>query len=157
SQRWAVMGLSLCLVCADGGFGQGSGPQAPAADRGSPAAATLRGPRVNKRVLLNGLPVFAIELPQAQTVAVHLQIKSGAAYDPLRKGGLADLTAEMLKAGTQLRTQAQIAKELEGLGLTLRTEVNWDATSLIGLGPANQAGRLIDLLADLALNPAFPE
>lgn len=139
--RWMSLVLSLLFALSAGVWGQTS----------------LRSPKINKRILLNGLTLLTVEQHQTPVVAIRLMIRSGVAFDPINKGGLADMTVEMLKAGTQQRSRQKMAEELQTQGVSIRTEATWDATYITGEGPAHQAGRILDLISDLVLNPAFPE
>src|SRR5713226_4903414 len=66
--------LSLWLILFSEGFSQSYGLRIQDHGPRTTDQESLRTPKMNKRVLLNGLPVFAIELPQAQTAVVHLLI-----------------------------------------------------------------------------------
>ncbi|MBI1746516.1 MAG: insulinase family protein [Acidobacteria bacterium] len=140
SRRWILPVILLILPAV---FGLAQSP--------------IRAPKVMKRTLLNGLSVLVAEQRQTPTVTVHLLIKSGATFDPMGKGGLAHITAEMLKAGTLQRSRQQIADELRNQNIAIDIEVTWDGTHLIGRGPAREAVRILGLITDLAINPAFLE
>ncbi len=69
---------------------------------GPPPALHL--PQIQKRQLSNGLPVWIVELHKVPVAQVSLLILSGAADDPPRRFGLANMTASMLEQGAGSRS-----------------------------------------------------
>ncbi|MBI4481861.1 MAG: insulinase family protein [Acidobacteria bacterium] len=114
-------------------------------------------PKIVRRQLLNGLQVLVSELPQQPKVTLHLMIKSGATYDPVAKAGLSDLTARLLTRGTVARTEGKIANELQGLGARLESYSDWDATHVIARAPGEHLLRIVEVMADVLLNPSFTQ
>ena len=66
-------------------------------------------PAYNQATLSNGARVLIVENHEQPVVTVNLRIKSGSAYDPEGKEGLAAATADMLNKGTSSRDARQIA------------------------------------------------
>ncbi len=101
-------------------------------------------PRPAISTLKNGLTLVLLEDHKLPTVAFTMWIRPGQLADPSDLPGLASFTAGMLREGTEHRTSAQIAAEVDSLGATLNaisafgasyTSVN--ASGLIGDAPNN--------------------
>jgi zinc protease len=69
--------------------------------------------------------------------------------------GLANFTAAMLDEGTKTRTALQISDEAARLGTVLLTGSTMDQTQISSTSLAPQFAPALDLVADVALNPAF--
>src|ERR1700677_2815411 len=76
-------------------------------------------PRPEVQTLPNGLTLVLQEDHKLPTIAFTMWIRPGQLADPADLPGLASFTAEMLREGTERRTSAQIAQEVDQLGATL--------------------------------------
>lgn len=115
-------------------------------------------PHPSEFQLANGLTVLVLEQHRLPTVYVSLWIKSGAMSDPKDAPGLASFTANLLRDGTAKRSSTQIATELDELGATFNAEASFGAnvTTVTATGLSPSAGKLMDLMSDVVLNPSFP-
>ena len=113
-------------------------------------------PPIVKIRLECGLRVVVAERPGIPLVAVRLVLPGGSSLDPARRHGLAHLVATVGRRGTRRRTGPQIDELVESMGAELGVGVDEDA-SYLGLStPVEHLPRAIDVLADVACNPAFP-
>jgi len=165
--------LSLCvmltLVVGGGSWAWGQAPQGGKAVPLSQVERLNRAP-VNKEILrvklprprqtklANGLTVLVLEQHKLPTVAFSLWIKTGALADPKDLPGLAKSTAQMLREGTTHRTSAQLATEIDTIGASLNASADFgSSTSTVNAsGLVTSADRILDLMSDVVLNPAFP-
>jgi zinc protease len=113
-------------------------------------------PRV-ERTLPNGLRVIVTRQTVVPKVSVTLTILAGLASDPPNLTGLATMTGESIQEGTKLRTSREIRHQVFGMGGTLSAAASQDYTSITARGLSEFAPGLIDLVADVAMNPTFPE
>jgi zinc protease len=114
-------------------------------------------PQVQTARLNNGLEVLAVEKPELPKVAVALVSRTGAIHDPQGKSGVAGLTAVTVRMGTRTRKALEIEDALGDLGTTL-----WGAAererSQLGLEVLKRnLAPALEILADVVLNPVFPE
>ncbi len=115
-------------------------------------------PKPVQKKLKNGLTVLILERHKLPTINMTMWIKSGALDDPKDMPGLAQFTADMLKEGTAKRTSEQIANEGDSLGATLAANASFGQSySVINAsGLSATADKLMDLMADVVMNPSFP-
>ena len=118
---------------------------------------TLPKPVVTK--LPNGLTVLVLERHKLPTVNIVLQFGTGDMSDPKDSPGLAGFTIDMLREGTTHRTSAQLAADVDRIGAALSSSAEFGSTvsriDASGLSPST--GQILDLIADIVLNPTFPE
>lgn len=88
---------------------------------------------------------------------LHLVLRHGSTNDPPARPGTASMTVSTLDTGTRTRTQIAIAQRLETLGTALAVHATWDHTSIGVRVLSDRLAPALDLLADLAREPAFPD
>jgi zinc protease len=113
-------------------------------------------PRIEK-TLANGLRVIVTRQTAIPKVSVTLTVLSGYSSDPADLTGLASLTADLIQEGTRTKNSRQIRREVFGMGGSLSAAASQDFTSVSVRGLSEFAPRLIDLVADVAMNPTIPE
>lgn len=113
-------------------------------------------PRRTARTLANGLRVVLVESRTFPKVSLELLIRSGNAAVALEQPALAEMTATVVRTGTATRSSRQIEEELRRMGAELGTSAGADSSAIAASGLAEFAGRLLDLVLDLAQNAAFP-
>lgn len=114
-------------------------------------------PIVKKDSLLNGLQLITLEQQNTGSVAAHLRINSGALFDLAGKGGLADLTAEMLLKGCGGLSAKNVADTIEQLGMTVTITTGWDSTDIVIGAPPDALEAVFDLLGKLLIYPSFDQ
>jgi len=121
------------------------------------AAPEVTFPAVQRATLSNGLKVMLLERHSTPIVNVALAADAGYASDPAAKAGLAALSLDVIDEGTTTRDTFKIVDELDALGARINAFNTLDL-SVLGLQalPMN-LGKSLDLFADVALNPAFPQ
>ncbi|HUM11797.1 MAG TPA: pitrilysin family protein [Myxococcaceae bacterium] len=155
----------LALGCASSKPAQAPAaavPAPPPADawrstQPAPLAAVppFRAPVPVQRSLPNRLPVLLRENHAVPVVVVELAIKTGVDGDPPDRPGLADFVAGVLDEGTRSRTSQQLAEQLEDLAASLTVSPGLDGIRLHLNCLSDTLQPALELLADVALNPAF--
>jgi zinc protease len=84
-------------------------------------------------------------------------VLSGYSSDPADLTGLASMTADLIQEGTKSKNSRQIRRDVFGMGGSLSAAASQDFTSVSVRGLSEFAPRLIDLVADVAMNPTIPE
>lgn len=121
-----------------------------AADKAPPV------PEIAETKLANGLTVWLLPRPGIPKVSAVLAVRGGSASDPQGMEGTADLLANALREGTKTRTSQQIAEQIQAIGGSLGSNASDDALFLTGDAMAKDAGKLLELLADVAQNASYP-
>jgi zinc protease len=113
-------------------------------------------PSLEEERLANGATLVVARRKGVPLVAVRLLVRAGSARDPRRRFGLAHLVAETGRRGTQRRSGSRIDEEIESMGAELGAGADEDASYLGLSAPAEILPRLLDVLIDVAVSPAFP-
>jgi zinc protease len=119
------------------------------------AVPPFRAPVPEQRALPNRLAVLLRENHAVPVVVVELAIRTGVDGDPPDRPGLADFVAAALDEGTRSRTNQQLAEQLEDLAASLTVSPGLDGIRLHLNCLTETLQPALDLLADVALNPAF--
>jgi zinc protease len=116
-------------------------------------------PRPVQAKLENGLTVLILEDHRTPSVFVQIHISgAGALFEPPSMTGLANITAQMLREGTQSRTSVQIAEEIDRLGATLGAAGSFGSSQVVlsASGLSDNFDSWFALAVDVLLNPNFP-
>jgi zinc protease len=114
-------------------------------------------PTTSEMTLSNGLLVVVVSDQRLPLVSYRLALRSGDAQDPAELPGLVDMLTGLLTEGTQSRTSREIADEVARLGATLQAGANSDYTTVAASSLTAFSDEILELLADVALRPVFPE
>jgi zinc protease len=112
-------------------------------------------PPITEDTLSNGLVVVTVENHELPTATMSMIIKSGSAYDPQGKGGLADFTAGLLRQGTESKTATQIAEAIDFVGGSLDAGADRDAIRAGCNVLTKHFDVGLSLLSDIILHPSF--
>jgi zinc protease len=115
-------------------------------------------PRPQVADLPNGLHLMVLEDHRLPQITFTIIIPgAGGYYDPADKIGLASYTAALMREGTKTRTSPQISEALETIAasLTVSTTLSGTTASISGSALTENFDTLLDLAADVLLNPSF--
>ena len=151
-----VLMTSWFAVALVGYAGANLDAQKQAPPEGGPARA-FTVPAYETYTLPNGLKVTLIPYGNIPKVTVDLTIVAGSADEGKDHQGVADLTAELMKEGTEKLSASQLADEAARMGSTLDISSSYDRTDA-GLDVLSEFGpEAVRLLADVAMHPRLPE
>ncbi len=114
-------------------------------------------PVVRAEKLDNGLEIYVIEDSSLPLVQANLVLKSGWLADDIDNPGSATLVAAMLDEGTENRNALEISDEIQRIAAQFSTSSSFDGSFLRLNVLKKNLGRGLDLMADVVLNPTFPE
>jgi zinc protease len=167
--RAATLALLGALATQQQVAAQGQPAQPPppssgvVAKRRAPVSDTLLSvtlPKPQEADLPNGIHLMVLEDRRTPQVSLQLSIRgAGGCYDPVDHAGLAQFTAANMREGTASRSSTRIAEDLDRLSATLSVSAGMsseDAT-LAASSLTEHFDVVLDLLADVLLNPTFPE
>jgi predicted Zn-dependent peptidase len=119
--------------------------------------AEVKLPPFTRQTLPNGVVLTMLPKKDVPLMTIRVLIRGGVESDPAGQGGLASITAELLRRGTAARSADRFSDELDFMGASYHAGVDAQTTSLSTEFLAKDAARAIDLLSDLLLHPVFPE
>ncbi|NER11369.1 Predicted Zn-dependent peptidase [Muriicola jejuensis] len=124
-------------------------------DLGSPKSSKF--PALERSKLSNGLNIVLARREGVPTIVMNLMVNAGYKTDFLSSPGTAALAMNLLDEGTKEMNALQINEKLQLLGASLSTFSDQDISSVYmnTLKPSLVAS--LDLLADVVLNPDFPQ
>jgi zinc protease len=114
-------------------------------------------PKPFETVLPNGLRVVILEEKRLPLVSYRLAFRTGSANNPSDMPGLMSIMTGLLNEGTETRTSKQIADEIARMGATFAAGTNSDYTTVAASALSIYQDQMLDLLADVALHPSFPQ
>jgi predicted Zn-dependent peptidase len=115
-------------------------------------------PRPQEVDLPSGLHLMVLEDHRLPQITFTIIIPgAGGFFDPPDKIGLASYTASLMREGTRTRTSPQISEALETMAASLNVGSSLSGTtaSISGNALSENFDKLMDLTADVLLNPAF--
>ena len=126
-------------------------PPAPGAPRELPF------PAFDRISVRPGLELLVAPIEQTSLVALELVTRGGGQHDPPNLPGVASFAANLLDQGTEQSSAFEIASRAESLGASLAVSADWDTTTIDLQGLEKDLPDLLELLAEVALRPSFPE
>lgn len=117
-------------------------------------------PRGQEFTLPNGLRVILLERHELPTFTARMVILTGGGLsDSPEKRGRSQMTASLLREGTERRASKEISEQLETLGATLNADANLQTTwsSIAASGLVENLDQTLDVFADLIRHPKFPQ
>ena len=159
----------FAITIAAGAQAQGpAGPDAPSTKGVIPKGkapvsdATLRVklPRPREAQLANGLRLMVLEDRRVPQITFTMLVPGAGGYnDPAELRGLASFAAAMMREGTATRTSTQISEQLETIAAALNVGAGLSSVdaNVSGSSLTEHFDRLMDLTADVLLNPAFAD
>ncbi|MBN1401406.1 MAG: insulinase family protein [Anaerolineae bacterium] len=119
--------------------------------------ATISPETVVRRVLANGTTVLILENPASASVAINASLQSGSVHDRDEQVGLAAFTAAMLRRGTRRHNYGELNQMLDDVGAEANFSAGHDEMGFGGYALAEDVELLIDHLAEIIIEPTFPQ
>jgi zinc protease len=113
-------------------------------------------PDVKTARLENGIELFVVERPSLPKVSVALVTRAGSINDAGGRGGLASMTARVMRRGTTTRDALAIDATLGDLGTVLGSRAAREGAFLSLEVLKRNLDSAVAVLADVALRPSFP-
>jgi len=114
-------------------------------------------PPVSGEPLQNGLGLRVVQLSRLPLVSTLLVLDAGESQASAGSEGVGALAGLTLQGGTRRREAEALAEALEGIGAALSVGTGWDSTTLGLTCHADRLEEAWSLLAELVLEPTFPE
>jgi predicted Zn-dependent peptidase len=106
--------------------------------------------------LPNGIRVVSEELPALGSVTVGIWVENGSRYERPEQAGISHFLEHLFFKGTQRRTAAQIAEEMDAVGGVLNAFTGKEYTCYYAKVLHEHLPMALDLLADIFTHSTFP-
>lgn len=116
------------------------------------ASPTIKIGKSNNFELKNGLKVMVVENHKLPRVSFRLSLDN-MPYAEGDKKGVADITSQLIGSGTTKTTKDAFNEEVDFLG----ANIGFDANGASASGLSKYSGRILELMADGALNTVFTQ
>ncbi len=112
---------------------------------------------VERRLLPAGITLVGRDDVENDLVAIKLHVRMGSAEERDSEAGISSLVTRLLLKGTERRSAARLATDLESLGGRLTTSSNKEAATISLLCAREVFDPCLDLLIEAVTQPTFPE
>jgi len=149
---------SFAVVVALTAFASTAVADDPWEDFDFPELGEVEIPDYERHVLDNGMVVYLLEDDKWPLVEGQIMVRTGAAFEPGDKVGLASVTGNVLRTGGTETTPAdELDAELENMGAYIESSIGNTSGSVSFSFLTQNADRGLDLVADVLRRPAFDQ
>ena len=123
-----------------------------------PELKPIASPAIEDVTLPNGMRLLLLENHELPLVSGTLLVRTGGAFDPPEKIGLAALTAQvLLESGTTTKPGVELVRRFQGLGAEIDDSVTENMLSISFLGLKANTDQVLDALKDGMTASEFPQ
>jgi len=108
-----------------------------------------------KSVLDNGIRIVSHEMPEHRSVSLGIWVESGSRHESDAQNGLSHFIEHLLFKGTERRSAAQIAEEMDAVGGVINAFTSKEHTCYYAKVLDENLPLAIDLLTDIFLHSMF--
>jgi len=105
--------------------------------------------------LANGIRVLSERLPDLTSITVGVWVENGSRYEQPHQAGISHFLEHLFFKGTERRTAAQIAEEIDAVGGVLNAFTGKEYTCYYAKVLHEQLPLALDLLADIFTQSRF--
>ena len=114
-------------------------------------------PRPVERQLPNGMKLLVVESHRVPSISLRITLPAGDLRNPPDLNGVSDATAALIRLGTRTLNSKEIAEKLAELGASLNISSSEDSANINLSTLTENFDAALALLADVLLNPSFPQ
>ena len=108
-----------------------------------------------KTVLDNGIRIVSHEMPDNRSVSLGIWVENGSRHESEAESGISHFIEHLLFKGTERRSAAQIAEEMDAVGGNLNAFTSKENTCYYAKVLDENLPLAIDLLSDIFLHSSF--
>jgi predicted Zn-dependent peptidase len=108
-----------------------------------------------KTVLDNGIRVVSQEMPENRAVSLGIWVENGSRHEREAENGISHFIEHLLFKGTERRSAAQIAEEMDAVGGVINAFTSKENTCYYAKVLDEDLPLAIDLLSDIFLHSSF--
>ncbi len=109
-----------------------------------------------KTELNNGLKIITYNMPNMQSAALGIWIKSGGRYENAQNKGISHFLEHLVFKGSRKYSCRKIKESIEGIGGTLNGFTSEELTCYLVKIPAPYLELALNVLSDMVINPNLP-
>src|SRR6187431_3432619 len=109
-----------------------------------------------KTVLDNGIRVVSHEMQDHRSVSLGIWVENGSRHESDAENGISHFLEHLFFKGTERRTAAQIAEEMDAVGGVLNAFTGKEYTCYYAKVLREHLPMALDLLADIFTHSTFP-
>jgi predicted Zn-dependent peptidase len=109
----------------------------------------------NKTVLDNGIRIVSHEMPDNRSVSLGIWVENGSRHESEAENGISHFIEHLLFKGTERRSAAEIAEEMDAVGGVLNAFTSKENTCYYAKVLDENLPLAIDLLTDIFLHSSF--
>ncbi|HEX5019586.1 MAG TPA: pitrilysin family protein [Candidatus Binatia bacterium] len=108
-----------------------------------------------KSILDNGIRIVTHDMPDNRSVSVGIWVENGSRHESASENGISHFIEHLLFKGTERRTAAQIAEEMDAVGGVINAFTSKENTCYYAKVLDENLPLAIDLLSDIFLHSSF--
>lgn len=112
---------------------------------------------IQSKILKNGITVLYEKLDFVRSATIGIWVKNGSRFETAEENGASHFIEHMLFKGTNSRTSAQIAEQMDAIGGQFNAFTTKECTSFYFRALDTMLDRGIDVLTDMLTDSVFPE
>jgi predicted Zn-dependent peptidase len=112
---------------------------------------------VEKRRLRSGVPLLGRVDVENDLVAVRIHLRMGSRWEGDHEAGFSHLASRLVLKGTERRSAARLAEDIESIGGRLTTSSSKEVSAVALLCARGVLEPCLNLLMEAATQPSFPE
>jgi len=109
----------------------------------------------SKTLLDNGIRIVSHEMPEHRSVSLGIWVENGSRHESEAENGLSHFIEHLLFKGTERRSAAQIAEEMDAVGGVINAFTSKEHTCYYAKVLDENLPLAIDLLTDIFLHSSF--
>jgi predicted Zn-dependent peptidase len=109
----------------------------------------------NKTVLDNGIRVVSHAMPDTRSVSLGIWVENGSRHESAAENGISHFIEHLLFKGTERRSAAEIAEEMDAVGGVLNAFTSKENTCYYAKVLDENLALALDLLTDIFLHSSF--
>ena len=110
-----------------------------------------------KTVLDNGIRIVSHEMPDNRSVSLGIWVENGSRHESAAENGISHFIEHLLFKGTERRSAAQIAEEMDAVGGVINAFTSKENTCYYAKVLDENLPLAIDLLSDIFLHSSFDD
>ena len=156
--RRSLLGVCALVLALGFAVGDASAAKKPWENFKFPELGEVHVPDFERHVLDNGLIVYLLQDSTWPLVEGQVLVRTGAAFEPASKVGLASITGDVLRTGGTTTVAADaLDEELERMGAYIESGIGDTSGTLRFSFLSQDLGRGLDLVSDVLRHPAFDQ